>query len=157
MLSPPKIRPATERDCAALTELALTSKSFWGYDEDFMKGCEAVLTITPRMIADWESGVIERKGNVAGFYLSSFEKEEAELQILYISPLHMGKGFGRALMKEAAQKAARLGYSHLRIEADPNAVGFYRRMGAKQVGWCRSEVEDRRELPLMSLPLKPVR
>lgn len=140
-----------------MTEVALTAKAFWGYSEDFMRECESVLTITPRMIAQWESGVIDRKGQIAGFYLASFEKDEAELQLLYISPLHMGKGFGRALMKEAVQKASRLGYSHLRIEADPNAVGFYRRMGAKQVGWCRSEVQDARELPLLSLPLKPVR
>ncbi len=157
MLSPPKISPATEKDCSAMTEVALTAKAFWGYSDEFMRGCEAVLTVTPRMIAEWESGVIERKGHIAGFYLASFEPGEAELQLLYVSPLHMVKGLGQALMNEAAQKAARLGYGHLRIEADPNALGFYRRMGAKQVGWCRSEVEDARELPLMSLPLKPIR
>jgi GNAT superfamily N-acetyltransferase len=155
MLSSPKIRPATEKDCSGMTEVALTAKAFWGYSDDFMRGCEEVLTVTPRMISEWDSGLIERKGHVAGFYLASFEKDEAELQLLYISPLHMGKGFGRALIKEVIEKAARLGYSHLRIEADPNAIGFYRRMGAKQIGWCRSEVEDARELPLMSLPLKP--
>lgn len=157
MLSSPKIRPASEKDCPEMTEVALTSKAFWGYSDEFMRGCEAVLTVTPRMIAEWDSGIIERKGHVAGFYLASFEKEEAELQLLYVSPLYMGKGFGCALMKEVIEKATLLGYGRLRIEADPNAVGFYRKMGAKQIGWCRSDVEDARELPLMSLPLKPLR
>lgn len=140
-----------------MTEVALTAKAFWGYSDEFMRDCEAVLTVTPRMITDWDSGVIERKGHIAGFYLASYAPEEAELQLLYVSPLHMGKGYGRALLSHAVQKATGLGFGHLRIEADPNAVGFYRRMGAKQIGWCRSEVEDARELPLLSLPLKPVR
>ncbi|MCF8468790.1 MAG: GNAT family N-acetyltransferase [Sneathiella sp.] len=154
MMSPLKIRPATESDCPALTELALTSKAFWGYPDDFMHACEAVLTVTPRMIADWDSGVIEDGGEVAGFYFLSLEPGEAELQLLYVSPLAMGKGYGRALIRAAAEKAALLGHDTLRIEADPNAVGFYRRMGAKQTGWCRSEVEDARELPLLMLNLK---
>lgn len=154
MTSPPKIRPATERDCPALTELALTSKAFWGYDDDFMTGCEAVLTVTPRMIAEWESGVLEDDDGIAGFYLLSFDPEVAELQLLYVSPLAMGKGYGRLLIREAAEKAARLRYPSLRIEADPNALGFYRKMGAKQIGWCRSEVEETRELPLLTLPLR---
>lgn len=154
MTTPPSIRPATESDCAALTGLALTSKAFWGYDDDFMAGCEAALTVTPRMIAEWESGVIEEADGIAGFYLLSLDPDQTELQLLYVSPLAMGKGYGRLLIRDAAAKAARLGYPELRIEADPNALGFYRKMGAKQIGWCRSEVADRRELPLLMLLLR---
>ncbi|MZR31849.1 GNAT family N-acetyltransferase [Sneathiella litorea] len=157
MLSPPKIRPAAEKDCPAMTEVALTSKAFWGYSDDFMKGCEAALTVKPWMIEDWQSGVVEDDGSIAGFYLASFDLEEAELQLLYVSPLAMGKGYGRALIRDASEKAVRLGYKHLRIEADPNATGFYRKMGARQIGWCRSEVEVSRELPLLNLPLRPIK
>ncbi|MEX1036692.1 MAG: GNAT family N-acetyltransferase [Sneathiella sp.] len=153
-MSPPKIRPALETDCPLLTELALTSKAFWGYSDEFMRGCEAVLTVTPRMIAEWESGVIEEDGDIAGFAFTSFEVEEAELQLLYVSPLHMGKGYGRALIRAATDRAAALGYGTLRIEVDPNALDFYRRMGARQIGWCRSDVEETRELPLLALNLK---
>ena len=153
-MSPPKIRPACDADCVALTELALTSKAFWGYSDDFMRGCEAVLTVTPRMIAEWDSGVIEENREIVGFFLLSLEPEEAELELLYVSPLYMGKGYGRALIQAAAERAALLGYNSLRIGADPNAAGFYRRMGAKQTGWWRSEVEDTRELPLFSLNLR---
>ncbi|WP_340149579.1 GNAT family N-acetyltransferase [uncultured Sneathiella sp.] len=153
-MSPPKIRAAIETDCPTLTELALTSKAFWGYSDEFMRGCEAVLTVTPRMIAEWESGVIEENGAPAAFAFTSFEPDEAELQLLYVSPLHMGKGYGRALIRAVAERAALLGYDKLRIEADPNALDFYRRMGARQTGWCRSEVEETRELPLLMLPLK---
>jgi len=157
MMPQPKVRPATEDDCPALTNVALASKAFWGYSSDFMKACESALTITPHMIEEWESGVIEEDGTIAGFYFVSFEPDEAELQLLYISPLTMGQGYGRLLLGVAAQRAVQLGYARMRIEADPNALNFYKRMGARQIGWCRSEIEDTRELPLLNLSLNSVK
>ena len=52
--------------------------------------------------------------------------------------------------EHAVDQARRVGFDLIRIEADPNAEGFYERMGAKRVGTNLGEVEgEKRELPLM--------
>jgi hypothetical protein len=43
----------------------------------------------------------------------------------------------------------------VRIEADPNAEGFYRRMGARRVGEISYELDGRkRVLPLLAMDLR---
>jgi len=144
-----KIREAHPTECAALTSLALNSKAFWGYSDDFIRDCEAVLTISPDMMEKWHHGVAEVDGEAAGFYFLEVDGARAELELLYISPAFMGQGIGKALFQVAENTARELNCSALRIEADPNAMAFYQRMGARQTGWCRSDVRDARELPLM--------
>jgi predicted N-acetyltransferase YhbS len=71
---------------------------------------------------------------------------------VWVSPEHIGAGIGRALFDHAVRRAAALGAATLIIEADPNAEGFYRRMGARRVGENVYEIEGhRRELPLLIL------
>ena len=148
------VRPAIEADCAELTELALSSKAFWGYSDAFIRSCRSVLTVTPPMIDMWPNAVLEAKGEIAGFHFLSVQESLAELELLYITPHCIGKGYGEKLFRDAISSAIRHGCEDMRIEADPNALGFYKRMGAKQIGWCRSEVKDDRELPLMMLSLR---
>jgi GNAT superfamily N-acetyltransferase len=62
----------------------------------------------------------------------------------------MGRGIGRALFEHAAAEVKRLGFPSMKIEADPNAEEFYKRMGAGRVGTASSEVcGEVRKLPLM--------
>lgn len=146
---PSEILPARLGDGAELTVLALESKAFWGYSEEFIKSCETALKITDEMIERLHSGTIREDNAYVGFYFLSEEGSHAELQLLYISPLSIGRGYGRALFESAMKKAISLGHKTMRIEADPNAADFYKRMGARHIGWCRSEVDDTRELPLL--------
>ncbi len=75
-----------------------------------------------------------------------------ELEHLWLLPEKMGLGLGRALFEHAARRAASLGAEILRIEADPNAEGFYLRMGAARVGEIVYELEGReRVLPLLAV------
>jgi GNAT superfamily N-acetyltransferase len=62
----------------------------------------------------------------------------------------MRRGTGRTLFEHAVNQARAAGFDLIKIEADPNAEGFYERMGARRVGTSVSEVEgEKRELPLM--------
>ncbi|PHQ69489.1 MAG: GNAT family N-acetyltransferase [Sneathiella sp.] len=148
-----EIRSAIASDCAYLSALAVQSKAFWDYSDAFVQACKPVLTVTPAMIKKWRHGVAVFDEEIAGFYFLSIDGRQAELELLYITPHHMGNNAGKALFQAAEETARRMGCESLRIEADPNAVGFYRRMGARQTGWCRSEIEDARELPLMTKKL----
>ena len=69
-----------------------------------------------------------------GFYLLTTESDGMHLDHLWIAPHAMGRGIGRALFEHAVEQARRLGHQTLKIEADPNAEGFYTRMGARRVG-----------------------
>jgi GNAT superfamily N-acetyltransferase len=70
---------------------------------------------------------------MGGFYALVERGREVELEHLWVSPEHIGAGIGRALFDHAVCRAAALGPTTLSIEADPNAEGFYRRMGAERV------------------------
>jgi GNAT superfamily N-acetyltransferase len=65
------------------------------------------------------------------------------------------KQIGRALFEHALAQIKKLGHRTLRIEADPNAEGFYTRMGARRVGVTVTRIENqRRELPLLRYDLE---
>jgi hypothetical protein len=52
------------------------------------------------------------------------------------------------------RKAARRGASAVAIESDPNAEGFYLRMGARRIGENVYEIEGRkRKLPLLTVEI----
>ena len=89
-------------------------------------------------------------GHAVGFYVLTTEDDGMHLDHLWISPIAMGRGIGRALFEHAVAEGKRLGFQAIKIEADPNAEGFYQRMGARRVGTNVTEIEgERRELPLL--------
>ena len=142
---------AVPDDANALSRIAFAAKSYWGYPERWIEQWQESLTITPEFITDNEvyAAVFEEIG---GFYALVGRGREVELEHLWVSPEHIGTGIGRALFDHAVRKAAALGATILSIEADPNAEGFYRRMGARRVGENVYEIEGhRRELPLLIL------
>lgn len=90
-----------------------------------------------------------------GFYLLTNESDGLHLDHLWIIPQAMGRGIGRALFEHAVGQARELGHRTLKIEADPNAEGFYTRMGARRVGATGTIIEDqRRELPVLQYDLE---
>ena len=55
----------------------------------------------------------------------------------------------------AAGVAAATGATVMEIESDPNAEGFYKRMGATRVGEVAAEIEgEKRVLPLLRFDLR---
>ncbi|MDQ3634639.1 MAG: GNAT family N-acetyltransferase, partial [Acidobacteriota bacterium] len=70
------------------------------------------------------------------------------------TPANIGSGIGRKLFAHALEKSASLNAKKLNIKSDPNAEGFYKKMGAKRIGDVVSEIEgNERILPLMQLIL----
>jgi GNAT superfamily N-acetyltransferase len=59
---------------------------------------------------------------------------EIELSRLMVEPAAIGTGRGRQLWQHAVATARRLGATVLTVDSDPNAEGFYLRMGAVTVG-----------------------
>jgi GNAT superfamily N-acetyltransferase len=149
------IRPTALDDAPLLTELAMRSKAYWRYDPMFLAACRPALTLTPGYIAAHPVFVLELEGRVAGFYsLHDLGSGEVDLDNLFVEPDAIGHGCGKRLWQHAVETARQLGFSRMRIEADPNAEAFFQAMGAERVGSVPSSAWPGRELPLLRLSLK---
>lgn len=150
------IRRATPEDAALLSELTFRSKAHWGYSAEFMETARPALTVTPAMIENSVAFVLEDEGRVSGYYV--LEKPDGNsivLESLFIDADAIGTGCGEALLKHALAQAAEGGYCIVNLEADPNAEGFYRRMGAERIGQRESSIPGR-FLPIMRFVLSGV-
>jgi predicted N-acetyltransferase YhbS len=77
-----------------------------------------------------------------------------DLDHLWVLPAWIGTGLGRTLFEHAVRRAQELGAMTVTIESDPNAEGFYRRMGARRTGENVYELEGgERVLPVMVVEL----
>jgi GNAT superfamily N-acetyltransferase len=150
------ILPATPDDADALTRIAFAAKRYWGYPESWIQHWRDSLTITPEFVRNNGVYAAISGGRPCAFY--ALTGAGSELEHLWVSPGWIGSGVGRLLLEHAMREAARRGASAVAIEADPNAEGFYLRMGARRVGENVYEIEGRkRKLPLLTVELsKPV-
>jgi len=128
------IRPAAETEASVLTKVALDAKRYWGYPEHWIKHLESDLTISSDFILDNHVYVAEEDGQIQGFYALIVSGDRAELDHMWVAPACIGTGVGKALFLDAMERAAALKVLAVEISADPNAAGFYRRMGATDVG-----------------------
>ena len=149
----PEFRPPRPDEAALLTELCLRSKAVWGYDEAFMRACRAELTVSPADCATSSMQVAVEDSRVAGVVQVVVNGEQADLAKLFIAPTAMRGGVGRKLFEWAAGVARDRGARWLWIEADPDAAGFYRRMGAIDDGVAPSGSIPGRFLPRLKLAL----
>ncbi len=147
-----RIRPALSNEAAALTQIALDAKRYWGYPEHWIQHWQADLTISSDFISDNDVYVAEREGKIIGFYALVVRNRKAELEHMWVAPEHIGTGVGKDLFIHAMQIAAGENISEVEISADPNAEGFYQRMGARRIGEVSSEIDGQtRRLPRLSV------
>ncbi|MEM7588496.1 MAG: GNAT family N-acetyltransferase [Acidobacteriota bacterium] len=150
----PVIRAAAETEAAQLSSLAMRSKAYWGYSDEFMEACRDELTLTAEDLRSKPTWVAEADSEVVGFYaLAPLSADEAELGFLFVEPAAIGHGYGRALIEHAKAQAREMGYRTLVIPGDPNAERFYLAAGGVVVGTTPSGSIPGRELPLFHIEL----
>jgi GNAT superfamily N-acetyltransferase len=146
---------AGPQDAALLTEIARSAKAHWGYPGDWLRRWEGSLTVTPAYIRGNPTFRAARGARVVGFCAVVLRGGEAVLDHLWVLPREMGRGAGRALFAAAEDAARSGGAAVLRIESDPNAEGFYLRMGATRRGLAPATMDGReRHLPLLEKRLQ---
>lgn len=151
-----KITRAKPAQAEVLTQIALAAKGYWGYPAHWMELWKPQLTFAPAYFEEHESWVAELEHTLIAFYTLLERDGIAWIENLWVLPEWMGKQVGKSLFLHARETARRQrGFQVLQLESDPNAVGFYKKMGMKQVGERRSEIEGHpRILPILELRLQ---
>jgi GNAT superfamily N-acetyltransferase len=146
----PAIRRALPHESELLTRIVHAAKRQWNYPESWIQAWRKHLTITAAYIAENDVHVIEDGGEVKGFHAVSMHGSAAWLEHLWVAPKSMRQGLGRELFVHSTKTARARGASDLQIESDPNAEGFYLKMGARRVGEISSVMEgEPRSVPLL--------
>jgi N-acetylglutamate synthase-like GNAT family acetyltransferase len=148
----PTFRRAVPGEAEQLTEITIASKAHWGYDQSFMARARPELTVTRDYLETNDCWVAERDGRIAGWFSLVATDESLLLDNFFLLPAYIGAGLGRHMWQQALNRAVEMGAERLTLESDPNASGFYARMGARRTG--SSPVRSTgRALPLFEIDL----
>src|SRR5215510_4737723 len=147
------LRNVQIEELESLSELCLRSKAVWGYDAAFMAACRAELTLQSAELDSTHLHVATAGAIALGLAQLKVTGDEAHLLKLFVEPGHLKSGIGGLLLDWAKERARACGARRLIIEADPDAVGFYHRCGARPAGLAHSGSIPGRTLPRLVLDL----
>jgi GNAT superfamily N-acetyltransferase len=147
-----RLRRAERGDVERLRQIAVAAKSHWGHDLAWVESWVTAGDFPGVAVDRGEAWLAELDGAVAGWSALQPGGDVAWLEDLWVDPAYMGRGIGKALFLDAADRARAAGARRLEWEADLDAVGFYERMGGRRVR-DSDMTELGRILPIMALDL----
>jgi len=148
------IRDAQPDEAYALESLQRRASDVWAE-------YRALLAAHPDAIAPphlaIEEGRVRVAVDVSGLLLGfsivlPVEDGRCELDDLFVEPDRMRCGVGRMLVDDLATRAAAAGASYVDVIANPNALGFYARLGFEVTGQASTRFGS---APRMTLDLAP--
>lgn len=149
MLSIQRVRP---EHAGELSAIALAAKAHWGYPKRWMEMWKPQLAFSPHYFEENESWAAVEDARRIGFYTLEERNGNAWLENLWVLPEYMGKGVGKAFFLHAVELARQRGSTLFQLEADPNAVGFYEKMGMYKIRERQYEIDGQpRILPTMEM------
>ena len=150
----PGLRSPRPGEAGALSALCLRSKAHWGYDAGFVAACAPYLKVDPALIERDFVRVAENASvRTLGVVQVDPGGKSGSLDLLFIEPVAIGTGAGRALYDWAKARLRAAGETRMTILSDPDARGFYERMGAVFIHDRPSDVFEGRMLPWLEAEL----
>lgn len=109
--------------------------------------------------------MFEDNGAIRGYYSIVYLENDLDvsgiviakghwLEHMFISPDFIGKGIGTKLFDHLKTICTENGITHIGILSDPNARGFYEKMGCRYIKEYPSTIQNR-TTPLLVLMLQP--
>lgn len=141
------IRCASSEDSKSLTELAIRSEAYWGYDGDFMDKFKAIYKVSEEFIINNPTYIMEEEGKIIGFYGILIKEPQRSLEYFFIEPKFIGKGYGKLLWQYVIKSCDTLNIKEFIIVTSPQAKAFYTKLGAKLQGEVESLVAKGRKIP----------
>lgn len=148
------IRAARPDEASALAALQRRSSDVWEEYRAQLAANPDAIEPPHRAIADGRARVaVDAFGRRLGFsVVLPISGGRCELDDLFVEPDSMGLGVGRLLVDDVVTRAAAASASHVDVIANPNAVGFYERLGFEITGQASTRFGA---APRMSLQLSP--
>jgi GNAT superfamily N-acetyltransferase len=147
------IRAGHAEEADLLREIAIAAKSHWGYDQTWVRQWVEGGGFSEEALRAREIYVAEIDEIPVGWASSVPKGDVCWLDDLWIDPMWIGKGVGSRLWRYVAQRAFDLGAVRMEWEAEPNAIGFYEKMGGSYLRDGGSS-EWGRVLPVMGVTLQ---
>lgn len=141
------IRIAEKNDVDVLNKIAYESEAYWGYDLEYMKRFEEIYRVTEDYIRVNPTFILFDGNTVFGFYSLSVHDMETELELFYISPQYIGKGYGKKMWDHLISYCKKAGIESFLLVTSPQAKGFYEKMGAVVIDEVDSLLREGRKIP----------
>ena len=146
------IRDARPDEAFALESLQRRASDVWEEDRALLAAHPDAITPPHEAIAAGRVRVaVDESGRRLGFsVVLPVEGGRCELDDLFVEPDSMRRGVGRMLVHDVAARAAAAGAGHVDVIANPNALGFYSRLGFEVTGEASTQFGN---APRMTLDL----
>ncbi|MDF2674915.1 MAG: family N-acetyltransferase [Clostridiales bacterium] len=141
------IRRAEICESEILTNIAIRSEAYWGYDWTFMENFKSIYKVTEKFISNNLTYVIEKDESIIGFYGILRGDNETSLEYFYVEPLSIGKGYGKLLWNHMVESCRKQDINEIVLVTSPQAKEFYIKMGAISSGEVDSLVIEGRKVP----------
>jgi GNAT superfamily N-acetyltransferase len=146
------IRRPRPNEGARLKDIAIAAKASWGYELQSVLRWADDGDFSADGLSRLAAFVADVNGCAVG-WASVLRKDDGWwLEDLWVKPAWMGRDIGARLFRHAAAHARSAGGELLQWEAEPNAVGFYERMGGRYVRDSEPSAWGR-IIPVMGLDL----
>jgi len=86
---------------------------------------------SPTGLGKKDAYVAEVDGRAVGWVAVIPQGDSCWLDDLWVEPEWIGAGIGSSLFRHAAERGRQLGAGRMEWEAEPNALGFYEKMGGR--------------------------
>lgn len=157
------IRKASKKDAEILTAVAFSAKRHWNYPEEYFQIWTKELTITTEYITKNKVWKMIYRDSIVGFSsIVQFSGSHPELPFtdtnsycldhLFIRPEYHHMGFGTKMIQHLQKACIKNNIPHLIVFVDPNATGFYEKMGANYLIDLPSSIPNR-NIPVYTLPI----
>jgi GNAT superfamily N-acetyltransferase len=147
-----RIRAGHPDETGLLRQIAIAAKSHWGYDRTWVRQWVEHGGFSDEALGGRDIHVAEVDGQLVGWAATVRKGDICWLDDLWIDPPWIGKGIGSQLWRHVAALASAQGAARLEWEAEPNAIGFYEKMGGRYLRDSDSN-EWGRVLPIMGVTL----
>jgi GNAT superfamily N-acetyltransferase len=151
-MEPAQIRDARSDEAFALESLQRRASDVWDEYREALAANPDAIAPPHEAIAEGRVRVaVDHSGRLLGFsVVLPVEDGRCELDDLFVEPDRMHLGIGRMLVHDLATRAARAGAGYVDVIANPNALGFYTRVGFEIAGQTSTRFG---EAPRMTLDL----
>jgi len=126
-----RIRRAHPAEGERLRDIAIAAKAHWGYDLAKVRQWAAQGDFSDALFLAKEVYVAELAGQVTAWASLIPRGETCWLDDLWVKPKSIRTGIGTQLFRYALNRSRKLGARWMEWEAEPNAIGFYQKMGSR--------------------------